>query len=74
MGLFPIATASVTPSGLVLPALTLAIYQSAKYTRQVRTVILDELHQDYVIGARARGLSEKSYFYGNIFCLMQFYL
>ncbi|HIX83226.1 MAG TPA: ABC transporter permease [Candidatus Megamonas gallistercoris] len=58
LGLFPIATATVTPSGLVLPALTLAIYQSAKYTRQVRTVILDELNQEYVIGARARGLSE----------------
>lgn len=58
LGLFPIATATVTPSGLVLPAFTLAIYQSAKYTRQVRTVILDELNQDYVIGARARGLSE----------------
>lgn len=58
LGMFPIATATVTPSGLVLPALTLAIYQSAKYTRQVRTVILDELNQDYVIGARARGLSE----------------
>ncbi len=58
LGLFPIATATVTPSGLVLPALMLAIYQSAKYTRQVRTVILDELNQDYVIGARARGLSE----------------
>lgn len=58
LGLFPIATATITPSGLVLPALTLAIYQSAKYTRQVRTVILDELNQDYVIGARARGLSE----------------
>ena len=65
LGLFPIATASITPSGLVLPALTLAIYQSAKYTRQVRTVILDELHQDYVIGARARGLSEKA-----ILCLI----
>lgn len=58
LGMFPIATATVTPSGLVLPALTLAIYQSAKYTRQVRTVILDELNQDYVIGARTRGLSE----------------
>ena len=66
LGLFPIATASVTPSGLVLPALTLAIYQSAKYTRQVRTVILDELHQDYVIGARARGLSEKAILWKHI--------
>lgn len=66
LGLFPIATASVIPSGLVLPALTLAIYQSAKYTRQVRTVILDELHQDYVIGARARGLSEKAILWKHI--------
>ena len=58
LGLSPIASASVTASGLVLPALTLAIAMSAKFIRQVRTVILDELHQDYVIGARARGLSE----------------
>lgn len=60
LGLFPIASARVTPDGLVLPALTLAIAMSAKFTRQVRTVILDELHQDYVIGARARGLSEQA--------------
>ena len=66
LGLLPIATASITPSVLVLPALTLAIYQSAKYTRQVRTVILDELHQDYVIGARARGLSEKAILWKHI--------
>ena len=58
LGLFPIASSSVTAKGIVLPAITLAIYQSTKYVRQVRTVILEELHQDYVIGARARGLSE----------------
>lgn len=60
LGLFPIASSSVTAKGVVLPALTLAIYQSTKYVRQVRTVILDELHQDYVVGARARGLSEQA--------------
>jgi len=59
LGLFPITSSSVTVKGVVLPALTLAVYQSTKYVRQVRTVILDELHQDYVIGARARGLSEQ---------------
>lgn len=58
LGWFPIASSTVTLNGVVLPAVTLAIYQSTKYVRQVRTVILDELHQDYVIGARARGLSE----------------
>ena len=66
LGLVPIATAKVSFSGLILPTLTLAIYQSAKYTRQVRTVILDELHQDYVIGARARGLSEKAILWKHI--------
>ena len=66
LGLFPIATASISLNGIVLPALTLAIYQSAKYTRQVRTVILDELNQDYVIGARARGLSESAILWKHI--------
>lgn len=66
LGLFPIATASISLNGIVLPALTLAIYQSAKYTRQVRTVILDELNQDYVIGARVRGLSESAILWKHI--------
>jgi peptide/nickel transport system permease protein len=56
--MFPIAQSEVTASGIVLPALTLAIYMSSKYMRQVRTVILEELNHDYVVGARARGLSE----------------
>ena len=59
LGLFPIASSTVTLKGVVLPALTLAIYQSTKYVRQVRTVILDELHQDYVVGAKARGIPSR---------------
>lgn len=66
LGLFPITSSSVTAKGVVLPALTLAIYQSAKYVRQVRTVILDELHPDYVVGARARGISERRILYLHI--------
>lgn len=31
---------------------------SAKYTRQVRNAVLEELRQDYVIGARMRGIKE----------------
>ena len=30
---------------------------SAKYTRQVRTAVLEELNQDYVLGAEVRGES-----------------
>lgn len=43
---------------LILPAVTLAIAMSAKYTRQVRIAVLEELHQDYVTGARMRGITE----------------
>lgn len=54
---------SVVSSGqgfrdLFLPALTLAFAMSAKYTRQVRTAVLEELNQDYVLGAEVRGESK----------------
>jgi peptide/nickel transport system permease protein len=39
---------------------------TAKYTRQVRTAVLEELHSDYVIGARARGVSENKILWGNV--------
>lgn len=44
---------------LILPAVTLAFSMSAKYTRQVRIAVLEELHQDYVTGARTRGIKER---------------
>lgn len=40
---------------LIMPGITLAVAMTSKYTRQVRTAILEELSMDYVIGARARG-------------------
>lgn len=58
LDLVPIIGGEVSMATLILPAVTLAINMSAKYTRQVRTAILEELHQDYVVGARARGMSE----------------
>ena len=57
LGLFPISGGEVTLEGLILPSATLAILLSSKYTRQVRTAVLEEFSQDYVIGAKARGLS-----------------
>lgn len=49
---------SIISQNIILPSLTLSIAMTAKYTRQVRVLVLEELNQDYVIGARARGLSE----------------
>ena len=57
LGLFPIAGGEVSLDRLILPAFTLAILLSSKYTRQVRTAVLEELGQDYVTGLKARGMS-----------------
>ena len=51
---------------IILPAVTLAFAMASKYTRQVRTAVLEELHSDYVIGARARGVSESKILWGNV--------
>ncbi|MCS7461312.1 ABC transporter permease subunit [Paenibacillus doosanensis] len=44
---------------LILPSLTLALASVAVYTRMLRGSTLNELHQPYVLYARARGLREK---------------
>lgn len=58
LGLFPIVSSTIRWDTIFLPALTLAISMMSKYTRQVRSAVLEELGQDYVMGARARGMSE----------------
>jgi peptide/nickel transport system permease protein len=52
---------------IILPAITLAFAMSAKYTRQVRTAVLEELNQDYVIGARSRGIKESVILWRHVF-------
>ena len=56
LGWFPVISGGVSLQSVALPALTLAIAMSAKYLRQVRATVLDELEKDYVLGARARGV------------------
>ena len=58
LGFFPIVGGSVTVENLILPMLTLGIVMTSKYTRQVRATVLEELNQDYVVGARARGMKD----------------
>jgi len=45
---------------LVLPAVTLGLGMAAILTRMVRTSMLEELGQDYIRTARAKGLSEQT--------------
>ncbi len=56
LGWFPVISTGIGMQSVALPALTLAIAMSAKYLRQVRATVLDELSKDYVLGAKARGV------------------
>lgn len=58
LGVLPIIGGDVSFENLILPMTTLGIVMTSKYTRQVRAAVLEELNQDYVMGARARGFSE----------------
>ena len=56
MGWLPVISKGLTLKSAAMPTLTLAIAMSAKYLRQVRATVLEELNKDYVYGAQARGV------------------
>jgi ABC-type dipeptide/oligopeptide/nickel transport system permease component len=62
LGLLPVSGAG-TWEHLVLPALTLGGALAAILTRMVRTAMLEELGQDYIRTARAKGLNERTVVY-----------
>ena len=65
--IFPVISANADFKSLFLPALTLAIAMASKYTRQVRAAVLEEMNQDYVIGAQARGVRKSQIIWRNVF-------
>jgi peptide/nickel transport system permease protein len=50
---------------LLLPAITLSIYQLTLIMRLVRAEMLEVLRTDYIKFARARGLSDRSVYFGH---------
>ena len=54
-----------TPAHIILPAITLAARPIGRITQIVRSSMLDELARPHVTVARAKGLAERSVFYGH---------
>ncbi|MFE5396497.1 ABC transporter permease [Streptomyces sp. NPDC056568] len=50
-------------SGLLLPWLVLSIIFTANYTRMTRSQMVEQLSEDYVRTARAKGLSQRNVFF-----------
>ena len=67
LGLVPVISKGNDLKSLILPAVTMAFAMCAKYTRQVRTAVIEELNQDYVIGARARSIKESTILWRHVF-------
>ena len=61
-------TGFLTVSGLkslILPGITLGLYQMTLIMRLTRAEMLEVLRQDYIKFARARGLSERAVYFGH---------
>ncbi|HKQ52394.1 MAG TPA: ABC transporter permease [Pyrinomonadaceae bacterium] len=54
------------PEDIILPAITLGAALSAILTRMVRSSVIEELNEDYVRTARAKGLSERKVVYKHV--------
>lgn len=65
-GLLPVISTGVNIRSALMPTLTLAISMSAKYMRQVRATVLEELNKDYVQGAKARGVRDRVILWKNV--------
>jgi peptide/nickel transport system permease protein len=55
------------PAGLVLPVLTLALGSIAAFSRYLRSSLLDNLAEDFVRTARAKGASNRIVLYRHVF-------
>ena len=64
LGWLPVS-GSGTFAHLILPAITMGGALAAILTRMVRTSMLEELGQDYIRTARAKGLHERTVVYGH---------
>lgn len=61
-----IAAVLAQPSGLILPIATIALISVALYSRYMRSSTIDNLTQDYVRTARAKGASTARVLFGHV--------
>ncbi|MBD8047559.1 nickel ABC transporter permease [Clostridium faecium] len=64
--LIPVVSTDMGLKKMLLPAFTLGFAMAGKYARQVRGAILEEMNQDYVSGALARGISASTVLWKHI--------
>lgn len=63
--LLPVAI-SMTPEGMIMPVITVAVDLICIFARQIRAAILEEMNQQYVTGLRARGVPRNIIMFRNV--------
>ena len=66
LGWLPVMSSGTGFISGIMPTLTLGISMSAKYTRQVRATVLEELDKDYVTGLKAKGIRGGVILWGSV--------
>ncbi len=66
LGWLPVMSSGTSFISGIMPTLTLGISMAAKYTRQVRATVLEELDKDYVTGLKAKGVRGGVILWGSV--------
>ena len=54
------------PSAIILPTITMVVGIASKFIRQIKSIILEELNKEYVIGLKVRGVSKKEILFKHV--------
>ena len=54
------------PSAIILPTITMVIGIASKFIRQIKSIVLEELNNEYVIGLKVRGVSKNEILFKHV--------
>ena len=54
------------PSAIILPTITMVIGIASKFIRQIKSIVLEELNKEYVIGLKVRGVSKNEILFKHV--------
>lgn len=54
------------PSAIILPTITMVVGIASKFIRQIKSIVLEELNKEYVIGLKVRGVSKNEILFKHV--------
>lgn len=54
------------PSAIILPTITMVVGIASKFIRQIKSIVLEELNKEYVIGLKVRGVSKNQILFKHV--------